>query len=143
MTIPKPDIIFDKKIQQETYASAPISALGYTGLPNNINVMWSSSDPTIASINTTNGSISMKKAGTVIITLQTSGNDQYQPAQTSYPLVIEKADIGLMAKETQLHSIWDDNIPQQVVLLYNNKDAVNNPPPKQFINYKKNDNSHR
>ncbi|ODQ06206.1 Ig-like domain-containing protein [Shigella sp. FC1655] len=137
VTIPKPDIIFDKKIQQETYASAPISALGYTGLPNNINVMWSSSDPTIASINTTNGSISMKKAGTVIITLQTSGNDQYQPAQTSYPLVIEKADIGLMAKETQLHSIWDDNIPQQVVLLYNNKDAVNNPPPKQFINYKK------
>lgn len=136
VTIPKPDIIFDKKIQQETYASAPISALGYTGLPNNINVMWSSSDPTIASINTTNGSISMKKAGTVIITLQTSGNAQYQPSQSSYPLVIEKADIGLMAKETQLNSIWNDNIPQQVVLLYKNKDAVNNPPPKQFVNYK-------
>ncbi|SUB99200.1 Ig-like domain-containing protein [Proteus penneri] len=136
VTIPKPNIIFDKQIQQETYASAPISALGYTGLPNNIDVMWSSSDPAIASINTATGSISMKKAGTAIITLQTSGNNQYQPAQSSYPLVIEKADVGLVAKESQLNSIWNDNIPQQVVLLYTNKDATNNPPPKQFVNYK-------
>ncbi|MDM3867440.1 Ig-like domain-containing protein [Proteus faecis] len=136
VTIPKPDIIFNKQIQQETYASAPISALGYTGVPNNINVMWSSSDPTIASIDTATGSIVMKKAGTAVITLQTSGNNQYQPAQNSYPLVIEKADVGLAAKETQLNSIWNDNIPQQVVLLYSNKDATNNPPPKQFVNYK-------
>lgn len=136
VTIPKPNIIFDKQIQQETYASTPISALGYTGLPNNIDVMWSSSDPTIASINTATGSISMKKAGTAVITLQTSGNNQYQPAQSSYPLVIEKADVGLVAKESQLNSIWNDNIPQQVVILYTNKDATNNPPPKQFVNYK-------
>lgn len=135
VTIPKPDIIFDKQIQQETYASAPINALGYTGLPNNINVMWSSSDPTIASIDTISGSISMKKAGTTIITLQTSGNDQYQPAQSSYPLVIEKADIGLTAKDPQLNSVWNDNISQQVALLYSNKDASNNPPPNQFVNY--------
>lgn len=135
VTIPKPDIIFDKQIQQETYASAPINALGYTGLPNNINVMWSSSDPTTASIDTISGSILMKKAGTTIITLQTSGNDQYQPAQSSYPLVIEKADIGLTAKDPQLNSSWGDNISQQVALLYSNKDASNNPPPNQFINY--------
>lgn len=136
VTIPKPDIIFDKQIQQETYASAPINALGYTGLPKNINLMWSSSDPTIASIDTTSGNISMKKAGTVIITLQTAGNAQYQPAQSSYPLVIEKADVGLVAKESHLSSIWNDNITQQVMLLYTNKDATNNPPPKQFVNYK-------
>ncbi|WP_311752097.1 Ig-like domain-containing protein [Proteus columbae] len=135
VTIPKPDIIFDKKIQQETYSSAPTKALGYTGLPQNINVMWSSSAPDIASIDNHSGAITLKKAGTTLITLQTSGNDQYQPSQSSYPLVIEKADIGLVAKEPQLNSIWDDNIPQQVVLLYNNKDATNNPPPKQFINY--------
>ncbi|MCT8230982.1 Ig-like domain-containing protein [Proteus terrae] len=136
VTIPKPEIVFDKQIQRETYASAPISALGYKGLPNNINVMWSSSDPTIASIDTATGNISMKKAGTAVITLQTSGNDQYQPAQSSYPLVIEKADVGLVAKESQLSSIWNDNITQQVMLLYTNKDATNNPPPKQFVNYK-------
>lgn len=136
VTIPKPDIIFDKQIQQETYASAPINALGYTGLPKNINLMWSSSDPAIASIDTTSGNISMKKAGTVIITLQTAGNAQYQPAQSSYPLVIEKADVGLVAKESHLSSIWNDNITQQVMLLYTNKDATNNPPPKQFVNYK-------
>lgn len=61
VTIPKPTIIFAKQIQQETYASAPINALSYTGLPNNINVMWSSSEPTIASIDTNSGKISMKK----------------------------------------------------------------------------------
>ncbi|WP_109419242.1 Ig-like domain-containing protein [Proteus terrae] len=136
VTIPKPDIIFDKPIQQETYASAPINALSYTGLPNNINVMWSSSAPSIATIDRNSGNILMKKAGTAIITLQTSGNDQYQPTQSSYPLVIEKADVGLVAKESQLSSIWNDNIIQQVMLLYTNKDATNNPPPKQFVNYK-------
>ncbi|WPC99687.1 Ig-like domain-containing protein [Proteus terrae] len=128
VTIPKPDIIFDKQIQQETYASAPVNALGYTGLPNNINVMWSSSDPTIASIDTTSGSISMKKAGTAIITLQTSGNDQYQPAQSSYPLVIEKAaPILQLASSGAITSVWNDGITHKVDATFGNTDVKNIP----------------
>lgn len=128
VTIPKPDIIFDKQIQQETYASAPINALGYTGLPNNINVMWSSSDPTIASIDTTSGSISMKKAGTAIITLQTSGNDQYQPAQSSYPLVIEKAaPILQLASSGTIKSVWNDGVTHNVNATFGNTDVKNIP----------------
>lgn len=128
VTIPKPDIIFDKQIQQETYASAPISALGYTGLPNNINMMWSSSDPTIASIDTTSGSISMKKAGTVVITLQTSGNDQYQPTQSSYPLVIEKAKpILQLATSGTIKSVWNDGVVHNVNATFGNTDVKNIP----------------
>ena len=128
VTIPKPDIIFDKQIQQETYASAPINALGYTGLPNNINVMWSSSDPTIASIDTTSGNISMKKAGTAIITLQTSGNDQYQPAQSSYPLVIEKAaPILQLASSGAITSVWNDGVTHTVNATFGNTDVKNIP----------------
>lgn len=128
VTIPKPDIIFDKQIQQETYASAPINALSYTGLPNNINVMWSSSDPTIASIDTSSGKISMKKAGTLIITLQTSGNDQYQPAQSSYPLVIEKAaPILQLASSGTIKSVWNDGVTHNVNATFGNKDVKNIP----------------
>lgn len=128
VTIPKPDIIFDKQIQQETYASAPISALGYTGLPNNINMMWSSSDPTIASIDTTSGRISMKKAGTTVITLQTSGNDQYQPAQSSYPLVIEKAKpILQLASSGTIKSVWNDGVVHNVNATFGNTDVKNIP----------------
>ncbi|WIV89056.1 Ig-like domain-containing protein [Proteus appendicitidis] len=128
VTIPKPDIIFDKQIQQETYASAPISALGYTGLPNNINMMWSSSDPTIASIDTTSGRISMKKAGTAVITLQTSGNDQYQPAQSSYPLVIEKAKpILQLASSGAIKSVWNDGVVHNVNATFGNTDVKNIP----------------
>lgn len=128
VTIPKPDIIFNKQIQQQTYASAPISALGYTGLPNNINVMWSSSDPTIASIDATNGNISMKKAGTVVITLQTSGNAQYQPAQSSYPLVIEKAaPILQLASSGKIKSVWNDGVTHNVNATFGNTDVKNIP----------------
>ncbi|MGO2104605.1 MAG: Ig-like domain-containing protein [Proteus vulgaris] len=126
VTIPKPTIIFAKQIQQETYASAPINALSYTGLPNNINVMWSSSEPTIASIDTNSGKISMKKAGTVIITLQTSGNEQYQPAQSSYPLVIEKAKPHLkIMSPLNIQSTWNDGITQKILTRFDNTDAKN------------------
>ena len=133
VTIPKPEIIFDKKIQQEIYASLPINALTFKGLPNNVDKMWSSSDPSIASIDSRKGTISMKKAGTVSITLQTAGDDHYLPAESSYPLVIEKADIGLSTKNTQINSTWDDGITQNISTSYSNSDGAINPPPLQFI----------
>ncbi|MEQ5324416.1 Ig-like domain-containing protein [Proteus sp. fly-1008] len=128
VTIPKPEIIFDKPIQQETYASAPINALGYTGIPNNINVMWSSSDPSVASIDALNGEVSMKKAGTAIITLQTAGNDQYQPSQSSYPLVIEKAKPNLkLTSPLSIQSTWNDGVTYNVSVTFDNADAKNIP----------------
>ncbi|WP_193014985.1 Ig-like domain-containing protein [Proteus sp. FME41] len=128
VTIPKPDIIFDKQIQQETYTSTLINSLNYKGLPNNINVMWSSSDPTIATIDTLNGKISMKKAGTVIITLQTSGNDQYQPAQSSYPLVIEKAaPILQLTSLSTIKSVWNDGVTHTVNVNFGNTDVKSLP----------------
>lgn len=90
VAIPKSEITFEKPIQQEIYKSTVIDALSYKGVPQNMQVIWSSSDPTVASIDTTSGQISMKKAGTTIITLQTLGNEQYPSAKNSYPLVIEK-----------------------------------------------------
>lgn len=128
VTIPKPDIIFDKKIQQKTYISTPINPLGYTGLPSNINVMWSSSDPNIASIDTLSGKISIKKAGTILITLQTSGNDQYQPTQNSYPLVIEKAKPNLqLTSADTITSVWNDGSINQITASSQNPDAKNLP----------------
>ncbi|OAT25897.1 Ig-like domain-containing protein [Proteus myxofaciens] len=138
VTIPKPNIVFDKQIQQKIYASAPVPALSYSGLPTNLDVMWSSSDTSIASINVHSGQISMKKAGTVIITLQTSGDEHYQPAQNSYPLVIDKADIGLSTPITQFSATWKDNVQREISLLLSNVDSVANPPSIQFINYDKN-----
>lgn len=126
VTIPKPDIIFDKQIQQETFISTPINALGYKGLPNNINVMWSSSAPDIASIDNRSGAITLKKAGTTIITLQTSGNDQYQPTQNSYPLVIEKASPNLkITSSPSIKTVWKDGSKNQIQATFNNQDAKN------------------
>ena len=61
MAIPKSEITFEKPIQQEIYKSTVIDALSYKGVPQNMQVIWSSSDPTVASIDTTSGQISMKR----------------------------------------------------------------------------------
>lgn len=128
VTIPKPEINFDKSIQQVVYTSKLINSLTYTGVSKDIDVMWSSSDPSTASIDSRSGKISLKKAGTVLITLQSAGNDHYLPAQNSYPLVIEKADPQLrITTVSPMTSVWQDGITHQVKALFDNPDVIGLP----------------
>lgn len=128
VAIPKSEITFEKPIQQEIYKSTVIDALSYKGVPQNMQVIWSSSDPTVASIDTTSGQISMKKAGTTIITLQTLGNEQYPSAKNSYPLVIEKAPPKLKVTSPHtIQSIWNDGITHQITAEFDNPEVKNTP----------------
>lgn len=132
VTAPKPIIVFDKKLQQEVYSSTPVQALGYTGLPSNLKAMWSSSEPTVATIDAFTGEITLLKAGQSLITLQTTGDDHFLPAENSYPLLVEKADPGLSVKNPQINSTWEDGITQQISATFSNPDSVKNPPSLQF-----------
>lgn len=132
VTAPKPIIVFDKKLQQEVYSSTPVQALGYTGLPSNLKAMWSSSEPTVATIDAFTGEITLLKAGQSLITLQTTGDDHFLPAENNYPLQVEKADPGLSAKNPQINSTWDDGITQQISATFSNPDSAKNPPSLQF-----------
>lgn len=132
VTAPKPIIVFDKKLQQEVYSSTPVQALGYTGLPSNLKAMWSSSEPTVATIDAFTGEITLLKAGQSLITLQTTGDDHFLPAENSYPLLVEKADPGLSVTTPQINSTWNDGITQQISATFSNPDSVKQPPSLQF-----------
>lgn len=78
------------------------------GAPATLQQIWSSSDPEIAAVARGTGQITLRKAGTVTITVQTVGNTQYYPASASYQLEIAKASPGLSVKTQQIAAVWGE-----------------------------------
>jgi len=86
------------------YANASVDVKltsGYTGQAltntNSVSVTYSSSDESVATINSSTGAITeLLKAGTTTITATFAGNATYKPAEASYDLnVTEKTPCGL------------------------------------------------
>lgn len=55
--------------------------------PNGLSIVWTSSEPTVASVDA-NGTITPLAAGKTIITAATEGNDDYAPGNASYELTV-------------------------------------------------------
>jgi uncharacterized protein YjdB len=85
----------------------------YTGQaltnPNSVSVTYSSSDETVATVNSSTGAIELLKAGTTTITATFSGNATYKPAEVSYTLnVTEKTPHGLAFATAEVGKLTTD-----------------------------------
>ena len=87
---------------------------GYTGQaltnPNSLTVAYSSSDATVATVNSSTGAVELLKAGTTTITATFAGNATYKPAEVSYTLnVTEKTPHGLAYADDEVEKVTTDD----------------------------------
>ena len=76
--------------------------------PNNLDVTWSSSDETVATVNASTGEVYLLKPGSTTITASFAGNDDYQAGSVSYVLTIAKYEAGLAFSETSASAKIDE-----------------------------------
>ena len=100
------------------YANASVDVKltsGYTGQAltntNSVTVTYSSSDETIATVNSSTGAITeLLKAGSTTITATFAGNATYKPAEVSYTLnVTEKTPAGLAYATSEVAKVTTDD----------------------------------
>ncbi|UKK49215.1 InlB B-repeat-containing protein [Prevotella sp. E9-3] len=88
---------------------------GYAGQeltnPNAVTVAYSSSDETVATVNSSTGALSMLKAGTTTITASFAGDANYLPAEVSYELIVtEKNPHDLAYAVTEIEKLTTDAV---------------------------------
>ncbi|MFT8211951.1 MAG: Ig-like domain-containing protein [Symbiopectobacterium sp.] len=115
-----PELRFDNALQQVTFTHQFRHSQTVKGVPDNLQQMWSSSDPAIASVAGSSGQITLHKAGQVTITVQTA---EYHPASASYRLQIAKASPGLQASTKQIEAVWGEIDTHSVQGLFTNPDV--------------------
>lgn len=118
-----PDLRFDNALQKVTYTQQFRHSQAVKGAPATLQQMWSSSDPDIASVARDTGQITLRKAGSVTITVQTAGNAQYHPTSASYQLQIAKASPGLSVKTQQIAAVWGEGKTHSVEGYFTNQDV--------------------
>lgn len=99
-----------------SFAEAEVSVQrtsGYAGQaltnPNSVDVAYSSSDETVATVNSSTGAIELLKAGTTTITATFAGDATYKPAEVSYTLnVTEKTPAGLAYAVVEVEKLTTD-----------------------------------
>ena len=100
-----------------SFANASVDAKltsGYAGQAltnsNSVTVAYSSSDETVATVNSSTGVITeLKKAGTTTITATFAGDATYKPAEVSYTLnVTEKTPAGLAYAVAEVEKLTTD-----------------------------------
>ncbi len=116
-----------------SFANASVDAQlksGYIGQvltnPNLLTVSCSSSDPTVATVNSSTGAITeLLKAGTTTITATFAGNATYKAAVASYTLnVTEKTPAGLTYAVTEVAKSYGDKNFTNALSNPNNLDGV-------------------
>ncbi|WP_049778768.1 inverse autotransporter beta domain-containing protein [Erwinia tasmaniensis] len=96
-----------------------------SGVPEGVEQQWSSSDNSVATVNEV-GKVTLLKSGQTTITVKTSGNDQYDPAEASYQLKIDKADPQLQAGDGEpITAEWADGKVWSIASKFGNIDAEN------------------
>ena len=58
--------------------------------PDNVSVVYNSSDEAVASVDAATGAVTIHKAGATTITAAFAGNDDFQAASASYTLIVQK-----------------------------------------------------
>ena len=74
--------------------------------PNTLTVTYSSSDTNIATVDTSTGEVTGIAAGTATITASFAGNDDYNPASTSYELSVVDPNKVYYVKVTEAPTDW-------------------------------------
>lgn len=118
-----PDLRFDNVLQKVTYTHQFHHSQAVKGAPATLQQMRSSSDPDITSVARGTGQITLRKAGSVTITVQTAGNAQYHPASASYQLQIAKASPGLSVNTQQITAVWGEGKTYSVEGHFTNPDV--------------------
>ncbi|MDN0086131.1 Ig-like domain-containing protein [Yersinia nurmii] len=118
-----PDLRFDNAQQQVTYVKTFNQSQPVRNVPVGVRQYWSSSDPDVALVDDL-GKVTLYKSGKVSITIQTSGNGQYNPAQGSYELQVDKADPQLTAGQGIIADYWAGGNNPSVKVSLNNSDAA-------------------
>lgn len=79
---------------EKSTVSTPLNS-GYTGQaltnPNSLTVAYTSSNPSVATVDGSTGEVTLKATGTTTITASFTHNDTYQSAEVSYELTVTNA----------------------------------------------------
>ncbi|EHW5313777.1 inverse autotransporter beta domain-containing protein [Escherichia albertii] len=118
-----PEIRFDNAQHKVSYVKNFTASQTPKGIPDGVQQMWSSSLPEVASVDSSTGQVKLHKSGVATITVQTSGNGQYNPAQASYELIVDKASPRLKSAQDIIQTKWNDNIANTVNVLFDNPDV--------------------
>ncbi|CCG88753.1 inverse autotransporter beta domain-containing protein [Erwinia piriflorinigrans] len=120
-----PDLNFATSQQNVTWTKDFSASQAVSGMPEGVEQQWSSSDNSVATVNEV-GKVTLLKSGQTTITVKTSGNDQYHPAEASYQLEIDKADPQLQAGDGgPITAKWADGKVWSIASKFGNADADN------------------
>ncbi|MFS8929421.1 inverse autotransporter beta domain-containing protein [Escherichia coli] len=118
-----PDIRFANAQQRVSYTKNFTQSQIANGIPGEVQQMWSSSSPEVASVNSSTGRVTLHKSGVATVTVQTSGNGQFNPAQASYELVVDKAEPGLKSTQSIIQTKWNDKTENKIEVAFDNQDV--------------------
>ena len=76
--------------------------------PNDLTVTYESSVPAVATV-AADGTVSVLKAGTTVITASFAGNASYMEGEATYTLTVNKAAAGLLFAQTEFETVVDDD----------------------------------
>jgi hypothetical protein len=86
----------------EATAWADFVAPTVTATPSDItDIVYSSSNPAVATVDESTGAVTIVKSGTTVITATYVGNDKYTSASASYTLRVKGTMVALIAKEAK------------------------------------------
>ncbi|MDX7998939.1 hypothetical protein FE394_06955 [Xenorhabdus sp. Reich] len=118
-----PKLRFDNKDVTAVYTKNYRHSQKVQNAPSGIRQMWTSSAPDVATVDDT-GKVALLKAGKTTITVQTGTNGQYNRADASYQLTVERADPQLKSKDEQIVAVWNDGINNEATPEFGNPDVV-------------------
>ena len=86
--------------------------------PSGKTLAYSSSDTSVAEVNASTGAVTIKKAGTAVITAAFAGDDQYNAGSGSYTLVVAKGDAEVSFSNAVVNAaVGDSNVGQTATVV--------------------------
>ncbi|MDC9589907.1 Ig-like domain-containing protein [Xenorhabdus sp. XENO-10] len=117
-----PALRFDNKDVMVIYTKNYTKSQKVHNLPHDVRKMWTSSVPDVADVDD-NGNITLRKAGKTTITVQTGTNGQYNKADASYQLTVERAAPQLKSRDIQIVAVWNDGVSRKAEIKFENHDV--------------------
>jgi len=110
--------------QRVTFTRNFLGSQAVKGLPTSLAQVWTSTDDSVAKVDGS-GKVTLLKSGSARISVYTTGNDQYNPAISSYDLIVDKADPQLsVTSGGMIAATWGDGKSYSVSAKLANADAA-------------------
>ena len=100
----------------KTYGDPDFSAVAIGAAPGSI-VTYESSEPAVAAVDSTTGKVTIKGAGTAVITTKAAATDEYDEAVATCTLTVEKKSIAIPAADATVFTY--NGKPQTYALVEN------------------------